>query len=116
MPVPHLSLLLAVAMQGPRNQPKAPPPPVAAVAATRAVQPPVIDGRDDDPIWRQATAITDFREARPKEDAAPAVATSAKIAYDAHNLYVFVRNFDPHPDSIISLLARRDGFTPSDML
>jgi len=116
MPLPHVTLLLAVIAQGPRNQPKAPPAPVAAVAATRAVQPPVIDGRDDDQIWRNAAAITDFREARPTEDAIPAVRTSAKIAYDARNLYVFVRNFDPHPDSIVSLLARRDVFTPSDML
>ena len=39
-----------------------------------------------------------------------------KIAYDASNLYVFVRAFDPHPDSIIKLLERRDSFTPSDMI
>jgi len=29
----------------------------------------------------------------------------AKVAYDAANLYVFVRAFDPHPDSIITVLA-----------
>ena len=38
------------------------------------------------------------------------------MAYDAANLYVFVRAFDPHPDSIIKLLERRDSFTPSDMI
>src|SRR5256886_10672711 len=35
---------------------------------------------------------------------------------DAGALYVFVRAFDPHPDSIITVLARRDYFTPSDMI
>src|SRR2546426_10195792 len=42
--------------------------------------------------------------------------SEAKVAYDAANLYVFVRAFDPHPDSIITVLARRDYFTPSDMI
>lgn len=32
------------------------------------------------------------------------------------NLYVFVRAFDPHPDSIITVVARPDYFTPSDMI
>ena len=36
------------------------------------------------------------------------------MAYDEHNLYVFVRAFDPHPDSIVSLLSRRDDQTASD--
>ena len=92
------------------------PPPVRSVAATRADRAPVIDGRDDDAVWREAPAITDFQEWRPSEGGAPKLPTEAKIAYDAANLYVFVRAFDPHPDSIITVLARRDYFTPSDMI
>lgn len=42
--------------------------------------------------------------------------TAASVAYDARNLYVFVRAFDPHPDSIVSLLARRDEMPPSDRI
>ena len=38
------------------------------------------------------------------------------MAYDEHNLYVFVRAFDPHPDSIVSLLSRRDDQTASDQV
>ena len=52
--------------------------------------------------------------ARP-EGKEPRYKTEAKIAYDASNLYVFVRAYDPHPDSIIRLLERRDSFTSSDM-
>ncbi|PYO28475.1 MAG: hypothetical protein DMD73_05550 [Gemmatimonadetes bacterium] len=92
------------------------PPPVRSVAATRAARAPVIDGRDDDAVWREAPAITEFQEWRPSEGGAPKLPTVAKIAYDAANLYVFVRAFDPHPDSIITVLARRDYFTPSDMI
>jgi len=93
-----------------------PPPPVRTVAATRAARAPVIDGRDDDPVWREAPAITEFQEWRPTEGGPPKLPTEAKIAYDAGNLYVLVRCLDPHPDSIITVLARRDYFTPSDMV
>ncbi|HVF39219.1 MAG TPA: DUF5916 domain-containing protein, partial [Gemmatimonadaceae bacterium] len=50
----------------------------------------------------------------PAEDAEPKFRTEAKVAYDAANLYVFVRAFDPRPDSIVALLSRRDVRTQSD--
>jgi len=87
-----------------------------AVPAMHASRQPVIDGRDDDEVWHDATRISDFQEWRPSEGGPPKLPTEAKIAYDAANLYVFVRAFDPHPDSIITVLARRDYFTPSDMI
>jgi hypothetical protein len=87
-----------------------------SITATRAVQPPVIDGRDDDAVWRTAPVITGFRVYRPVEDGEPQFRTEAKVAFDATNLYVFVRAYDPHPDSIVALLARRDVQTPSDLI
>jgi hypothetical protein len=86
------------------------------VTATRAARPPVIDGRDDDSVWQAAPAMTHFRVYRPVEDGEPKFPTDAKVAFDATNLYVFVRAFDPHPDSIVGLLARRDVQTPSDLI
>lgn len=62
-----------------------------------------------------APPITAFKQWRPTEGKAPRYKTEAKIAYDAANLYVFVRAYDPHPDSIIRLLERRDSYTSSDM-
>jgi len=91
-------------------------PSAKAVPAMHASRQPVIDGRDDDEVWHDATRISDFQEWRPSEGGPPKLPTEAKIAYDAANLYVFVRAFDPHPDSIITVLARRDYFTPSDMI
>ena len=123
--LPGLPLLAAVALASqvadprpPRQAPDTPPspPPPTSVAATRAAQPPAIDGRDDDAVWREAQPITGFQEWRPTEGGPPKLPTEAKVAYDAANLYVFVRAFDPHPDSIITVLARRDYFTPSDMI
>ncbi len=65
------------------------PPPSTATRATavRAIHPVVIDGRDDDEVWRLAPPITQFREFQPKE-----------------------------PDSILKLLARRDVRAATDQL
>ena len=93
-----------------------PPPTDSGAVAVHASTPPVIDGKDDDAVWRDAPAITAFTQWQPTEDRAPRFRTEAKVAYDAANLFVFVRAFDPHPDSIIRLLERRDTFTPSDMI
>jgi hypothetical protein len=86
------------------------------VPAERAERPPVIDGRDDDAVWRTARIITGFREFQPVEDGDPRYRTEAKVAYDAHNFYVFIRMFDPHPDSILPLLSRRDVRSASDQI
>lgn len=113
--------VLVLAVQTPGSPPPAYPstPPAASatsVAAVRAAVPPVIDGRGDDEVWRLATSITEFRQFRPVEDAEPSFRTETKVAYDARNFYVFIRAFDPHPDSILKLLARRDVRTASDQL
>jgi Domain of unknown function (DUF5916)/Carbohydrate family 9 binding domain-like len=92
------------------------PPSVTVAQAVATAEPPVLDGRDTDPVWRTASPITGFREARPTEDADPKVQTEARVAYDPHNLYIFVRAFDPHPDSIVRLLSRRDIQTNSDQI
>jgi hypothetical protein len=95
---------------------ESPPPPPTRAIAVRATTPPVIDGRDDDAVWSLAPAIWAFRQFRPVEDAEPSFRTETKVAYDARNFYVFIRAFDPHPDSILKLLARRDIRTASDQL
>ena len=100
------------------------PPPPSMVAstpvaetsarATLAPAPPVLDGVDDEPVWQAAPIIDRFLQAKPSEGAAARFETAARVMYDADHLYVFVRAFDPHPDSIVSLLSRRDEQTASD--
>ncbi|HET7613934.1 MAG TPA: DUF5916 domain-containing protein [Gemmatimonadaceae bacterium] len=92
------------------------PPTDTSAVALRSDSPPVIDARDSDRAWQQAPVIDRFQEWRPNEGKAARFRTEAKIAYDAANLYVFVRAFDPHPDSIKKILERRDSFTSSDMI
>jgi hypothetical protein len=89
------------------------PSPTVAIAmhTTRA---PVVDGREDDAIWATAHVIEGFRVFDPVEDGDPRFETTARVAYDERNLYVIVRAYDPHPDSIVARLARRDVRTTSD--
>jgi len=108
-----LPVLLLVLQGAPSPAPATQP---ASIRATLAATPPVIDGRDNDQVWRLAPAVSAFRQFRPVEDGEPRFATETKVAYDAHNFYVFIRAFDPHPDSILKLLARRDVRTASDQL
>jgi len=89
---------------------------VARSSAALAVRPPEIDGSDADAVWATAPAITAFRVFDPVEDGDPHFRTDARVSYDAKNLYVFVRAFDPHPDSIVGILSRRDVRTTSDQL
>ena len=88
----------------------------AMASAARASHAPSIDGRDDDAAWRDAAPITGFRQFDPVEDAEPSMRTEARVVYDDSHLYVFVRAFDPRPDSIIALLSRRDVRTASDQI
>ncbi len=107
-------LLGQTVAQAPQDSSRAAPPTATTARAVLAVRPPAIDGRDDDPIWQRTPAITDFQEWSPTEGKPPRFPTEARIAYDRANLYVLVRCLDPHPDSIIRQIGRRDDFPPSD--
>ena len=84
--------------------------------AARAIRRPVIDGKDDDEVWREAQPITAFRQFSPVANGDARFKTEAKVAYDDDNFYVFIRMFDPHPDSIMRPLTRRDVRGASDQI
>jgi hypothetical protein len=109
-----LAFVAALSLQQAGPATPAPVEPVRRAPAIRAAHPPAIDGRDDDEVWRLAPPITAFVEFQPVQGKAPRYATAASVAYDARNLYVFVRAFDPEPATIRRLLARRDAWPPGD--
>ena len=97
--------------------------PVAAGRATatlaearRAVRAPTVDGRDDDAVWRDAQVIDQFLEYEPTQGATPRFRTEVRVLFDDRYLYVVARMHDPAPDSIVSLLSRRDVRTQSEQL
>jgi hypothetical protein len=114
-------VLIAALVAFQRQETIDPPPPnrraaTARIAATRAERAPVIDGRADDPVWQNAAVIKDFVEFDPDPGKPARFATEARVAYDARNFYAFIRMFDPEPDKILKLLARRDTRTASDQI
>ena len=82
--------------------------------AVRTHQPITLDGRADDAAWAATTPVDGFRMFDPTEDGEPKLRTQARVLYDDRNVYVHVRAFDTHPDSIVGLLSRRDVRTASD--
>jgi len=105
---------ILLALQTQSTTPATIPSPVRTTSAVVAPAPPVLDGMDTDAVWQGAPVISEFYEARPTEGATAKQRTEGRIAYDQHNIYVFLRMYDSHPDSIISLLSRRDAQTNSD--
>jgi hypothetical protein len=95
-----------------------PDPHTAAITAIamRTRKAPILDGRNDDEAWRGAAKISTFRQFAPHVDVDPSFKTEFQVAYDEHNLYVFVRMYDPHPDSVMHALSRRDVRGPSDQI
>lgn len=68
-----------------------------------------IDGRLDEAAWVKAPVISDFTQSYPRPGAAPTDRTEVRVLYDDAAIYVGVRMFDAHPDSIAAQLARRDA-------
>jgi hypothetical protein len=95
---------------------------IAAVASatvatsTRTLTPPVLDGKTDDPAWKSAQVIDKFLEYDPKQGAETRFKTEVRVVNDDKYLYVLARMYDPAPDSIISLLSRRDVRTSSEQV
>ena len=89
---------------------------IRTATAVRTDRAPHIDGLDADIVWQNAPRYGEFRQFEPKVDVDPSFRTEFRAAYDDRNLYVFVRMFDPHPDSIMHALSRRDVRGPSDQI
>ena len=69
-----------------------------------------IDGALDEPDWHSAPVTTRFTQSYPNPGAEPQQRTEVRVLYDNTSLYVGIRAFDSHPDSIAQPLARRDAF------
>jgi hypothetical protein len=99
----------------------APPPAPSTASATlatasKAAVAPVLDGKLDDPAWAEAQSIDKFLEYDPNTGAETRFKTDVRVVHDDKYLYIMARMYDPAPDSIISLLSRRDVRTQSEQL
>jgi len=78
------------------------------IEAVRIQTPPKIDGRLNEPFWKELPVAGDFVQYAPWNGKKPAFPTEIRFAYDDEALYVGAIMFDPHPDSIFKELGRRD--------
>jgi hypothetical protein len=98
-----------------------PPPAMSRATATlasssKAAAAPVLDGKLDDAAWANAQAIDSFLEYDPNPGVESRFKTDVRVVHDDKYLYIMARMYDPAPDSIVSLLSRRDVRTQSDQL
>jgi len=89
---------------------------ITAATAQRTASGIRVDGIDSEADWATVQRFSDFRQFTPEPDADPSQRTEFRVLYDDANLYVFVRAFDSHPDSIMRALTRRDVRGPSDQI
>lgn len=82
--------------------------------AIETSQPPVLDGRLDDPCWQTAPALTNFTQVLPVEGAPPSERTELRVVFTADHLYIAVRCFDSEPGRILATQMRRDAWFNSD--
>jgi len=76
--------------------------PACSMAAERLLpfrtdQPPVIDGKLDDPVWAQAPSLSGFRTFIPDFGKDLSERTRVMMAYDAENLCFAFRCHDRYP-------------------
>lgn len=82
--------------------------------AVRILEPPLIDGRLSDEVWRQAPVADHFRQRDPNEGQAATERTEIRVLYDDDAIYVGARLFDTEPALISRRVTARDEHPDAD--
>jgi hypothetical protein len=67
---------------------------------SRADSAPIIDGRLDDDVWKNAAAIDDFHQTSPSDGGTPTESTVVWVTYDDEYLYIAADLRDSSPSEI----------------
>ena len=78
------------------------------VRPPRILQAPVIDGRLDDAVWRDAAYLDQFVQRQPLDGAPATEATEVYIAYDSANIYIGAHVYYSQPNMLRANRADRD--------
>ncbi len=78
------------------------------VEAVRVDRAPRLDGTLDDPIWQQASAITDFRQREPYEGSPARERTEVRVLYTRSEVYFGVACHDSTVNGPVATQLRRD--------
>ena len=82
--------------------------PLRSASASRVDQAPRLDGTLNDPLWQQASPISNFLQREPFEGQPPTEHTEVRILYTQHEVYFGVACFDSNPAGIVATELRRD--------
>jgi hypothetical protein len=63
---------------------------------------PIIDGRLDDEVWKNAAIVDDFHQTSPSDGAKPTEATIVRVTYDDEYLYIAAHLKDSDPSGILA--------------
>jgi Domain of unknown function (DUF5916)/Carbohydrate family 9 binding domain-like len=89
------------------------PEKVTPTTVTRFDAPPVIDGKLDDEVWKNAALFKDFIQFRPVDLVPPSQQTEVRIGYDSRFIYIGFRAFD-EPGKVRATVAKRDAVFDDD--
>ena len=85
------------------------------VHAARLSQAPVIDGKLDEPVWKDAAVITDFRQIKPGDGPPGSERTELRVGFDKDNLYIGAHLFDRRgPEGITANVMKQGSRLPDD--
>ncbi len=68
-----------------------------------------LDGHLDEPIWKTTIPATDFIQKELDYGLPAQQNTEVRFCYDEENLYVGIRCFDDHPESILKPMSRSEN-------
>jgi hypothetical protein len=90
-----------------------PPEKAAPVRMPRFGTAPVIDGKLDDEIWKEAAVLKDFYQVQPGDNIAPSQPTEVFLGFDSRFLYIAFHCFDD-PTKVRANIAKRDQIFDDD--
>lgn len=76
--------------------------------------PPKIDGKLENPLWKNGAVIDTFTQYEPQEGTQPSEKTIVYLGYDKKNLYIALRCLDSNPKAIRASLTQRDNVHGDD--
>lgn len=77
------------------------------------IEPVVIDGFLNEPVWQSAAMFGDFYQTYPGNNTAPSKPTEVYMFYDEKHLYIGFKCWD-EPDKVRATLAKRDNVFGED--
>src|SRR3989440_7621539 len=83
------------------------------VKMPRFDKPPVIDGKLDDEVWKNAIVLKDFYQVQPGDNIAPSKPTEVMLGFDPRFLYVAFHCYD-EPDKVRATIPKRDNIFDDD--